>query len=185
MDMRERKTLRAIRQAFLRLRAQRPVEKITVKELAELAEISKATFYLHYRDIYDLSERLQREAIAAICQDIGHPDWVVTAPADFARELFCAFRSQKELVDTLFSGAGESVLPKSVEAELRERIFESHPHLKRDARFNVLLTFQVQGGYFSYSANRRRFPEDQVVQEIARGVEALSRAREEKTCPAP
>ena len=55
MDLREKKTLRAIRTAFLQLRGQRPLEKITVKELCELAEISKATFYIHYRDLYDLS----------------------------------------------------------------------------------------------------------------------------------
>jgi len=61
MDLREKKTLRAIRTAFLQLRGQRPLEKITVKELCELAEISKATFYIHYRDLYDLSERLQKE----------------------------------------------------------------------------------------------------------------------------
>ena len=54
MDLREKKTLRAIRTAFLQLRGQRPLEKITVKELCELAEISKATFYIHYRDLYDL-----------------------------------------------------------------------------------------------------------------------------------
>ena len=58
MDLREKKTLRAIRTAFLQLRGQRPLEKITVKELCELAEISKATFYIHYRDLYDLSDRL-------------------------------------------------------------------------------------------------------------------------------
>ena len=46
MDLREKKTLRAIRTAFLQLRGQRPLEKITVKELCELAEISKATFYI-------------------------------------------------------------------------------------------------------------------------------------------
>ena len=38
MDLREKKTLRAIRTAFLQLRGQRPLEKITVKELCELAD---------------------------------------------------------------------------------------------------------------------------------------------------
>ena len=56
MDMRIEKTRRSIINAFLQLRAQKPLEKITVKELSALAEINKATFYLHYRDIYELSE---------------------------------------------------------------------------------------------------------------------------------
>ena len=58
LDQREIKTKRAIKNAFLMLRAQKPIEKITIRELAALAEISKATFYLHYQDIYDLSEQI-------------------------------------------------------------------------------------------------------------------------------
>ena len=47
MDLRQKKTLAAIRTAFLELLGKKPLEKITVKELAEKAQISKATFYLH------------------------------------------------------------------------------------------------------------------------------------------
>ena len=60
MDLRTRKTKKALHNAFLQLRAKKDLERITVKELTELAEVSKATFYLHYRDIYDLSDHLQR-----------------------------------------------------------------------------------------------------------------------------
>lgn len=45
MDMRIEKTRRSIINAFLQLRAQKPLEKITVKELSALAEINKATMY--------------------------------------------------------------------------------------------------------------------------------------------
>ena len=63
MDLRERKTRRSIREAFLELLATKPLERITVKELAARAEISKATFYLHYHSVFDLSEALQRELV--------------------------------------------------------------------------------------------------------------------------
>ena len=55
MDLRTERTKRSIINAFLELRSQKPLEKITVKELSELAFINKATFYTHYQDIYDLS----------------------------------------------------------------------------------------------------------------------------------
>ena len=44
--------------AFLELRSKKALEKITVRELCEKAEINKSTFYTHFRDIYDLSEYL-------------------------------------------------------------------------------------------------------------------------------
>ena len=71
MDIRIEKTERAIRTAFLALRAQKPLEKITVKELCAAAYINKSTFYAHYEDLFALSDTLEREAVDAILQDIG------------------------------------------------------------------------------------------------------------------
>lgn len=51
MDLRKMKIRTAIREAFIQLRRDKNLEQITVKELSEMAQISKATFYLHYRDI--------------------------------------------------------------------------------------------------------------------------------------
>ena len=82
MDLRERKTKRAIKDAFLQLRVKKPLERIRVKELSELAQISKATFYLHYKDIYDLSEQLRNEVV----QDImGAVALNGTAPLDMEK----------------------------------------------------------------------------------------------------
>ena len=63
MDLRIQKTRAAIKSAFLELRRKKPIEKITVTELAKLAEINKATFYLHYSDIYSLADEMEDEVI--------------------------------------------------------------------------------------------------------------------------
>ena len=54
MDIRIEKTKTAIHNTFLELRSRKPLEKITIKELCEKAQINKSTFYSHYKDIYDL-----------------------------------------------------------------------------------------------------------------------------------
>ena len=59
MDLRVQRTRMNIRDAFIELRSRKPIEKITVKELAEAAFINKATFYQHYADLYDLSESME------------------------------------------------------------------------------------------------------------------------------
>ena len=61
MDLRVQRTRKNIRDAFIELRSRKPIEKITVKELAEAAFINKATFYQHYEDLYDLSESMENE----------------------------------------------------------------------------------------------------------------------------
>ena len=48
---------RLIRQAFAELMQEKQsIDKITVKEIIERADISKSTFYSHYQDIYALLE---------------------------------------------------------------------------------------------------------------------------------
>ena len=71
MDIRIQKTQAAIKNAFFELRAQKSVEKITVKELCQRAQINKSTFYTHYDDIYALSDAMQAEAIAFVLGTIS------------------------------------------------------------------------------------------------------------------
>ena len=64
MDLRVKKTRKSIVDAFIELRQIKPLEKITVKELASKAMINKETFYLNYQDIYDLEDSLESELIS-------------------------------------------------------------------------------------------------------------------------
>ena len=65
-DARVRYTRMRIREAFFRCLREKPVNKITVKELCELAEINRATFYTHYLDPFDLLEKLEEETLQGI-----------------------------------------------------------------------------------------------------------------------
>lgn len=39
----------------------RPLSKITVREVCERADINRSTFYAHYRDVYDVAEKVERK----------------------------------------------------------------------------------------------------------------------------
>ena len=65
LDIRIEKTERAIKQAFMELRAEKPLEKIRVKELCDRACINKSTFYAHYQDIYALANAMEDEMVEA------------------------------------------------------------------------------------------------------------------------
>ena len=73
MDIRIEKTKTAIHNTFLELRSKKPLEKITIKELCEKAQINKSTFYSHYRDIYDLSDQLETDVVASVIEAIPNP----------------------------------------------------------------------------------------------------------------
>lgn len=90
MDLRVKKTRRAIRSAFYELIKEKPLEKITVREIAERAEINKTTFYAHYETVYDLVDQLQQEAVAEILQKMSGAQNLLTMPREFVFEMHTA-----------------------------------------------------------------------------------------------
>ena len=155
MDLRERKTKRAIKDAFLQLRAKKPLERITIKELSDHAQISKATFYLHYKDIYDLSEQLQNEVVQNIMGAVSQDEAALVDMEQTAKKLYAAFCSHQHLIDILFSGNQASALPVSIEQGIKDSIYKMKPDAKEDALFNVLLSYQIQGGFYAYMENHK------------------------------
>lgn len=62
-DRRVRRTKKHLRQALTKLLLEKELKDISVLELTELADINRGTFYLHYRDIYDLYEKTEGEIL--------------------------------------------------------------------------------------------------------------------------
>lgn len=62
-DRRVRRTKKLMQRALAQLLTEKPLSAISVREIAELADINRGTFYLHYRDIYDMARQLQDEMI--------------------------------------------------------------------------------------------------------------------------
>lgn len=54
-------TRRAIREAFIQLLEQRPLNDITVKDIVETCGINRNSFYYHYQDLPALIEELVKE----------------------------------------------------------------------------------------------------------------------------
>ena len=78
IDPRVLRTRQLIRDAFIELLQELELEKITVNRIAERATINRVTFYLHYRDIPDMIDKLAEEMINeihAILKDSSEPAW--------------------------------------------------------------------------------------------------------------
>ena len=59
-------TEEAFEEAFRRLYAERPLRKISVAEVAELAGYNRGTFYLHYESLEDLLRRIEDGLLAEL-----------------------------------------------------------------------------------------------------------------------
>lgn len=54
---------RLIREAVITLLKQKDISKITVKDIVELADLNRATFYAHYPDVRGVMEEFENETV--------------------------------------------------------------------------------------------------------------------------
>ncbi len=62
-DRRTARTRKAIIDAFIALLTEKELNKVTVQEIADRADINRATFYKHYLDVYDLYDKVEQEIL--------------------------------------------------------------------------------------------------------------------------
>ena len=69
-DARIRYTQGVLKQALLSFLQEKPINKITVKEVCERAELNRATFYAHYSDCFALLESIEEDLLEAFQQSL-------------------------------------------------------------------------------------------------------------------
>ena len=150
MDLRIERTRRSIINAFIELRSQKPIEKITIKELAEHACINKATFYSHYEDIYDLAEQLETETISSIVKGIAHLDMLVSNPKLVVTELCVALHAHESLLYILFSGSRAGLMVNRLESILKEEVYNLYPEHRNNLKLDIILSVLIHGNFQAF-----------------------------------
>ncbi len=152
MDLRIQKTKAAIKESFFELRRKKPIEKITVTELSRLAGINKATFYLHYSDIYSLADEMEDEVIDDILSEIQGLNKFFDDPKKHSADLFMAFMKNRAMLNYIFSGSRYSQFSKKVDERIKAHLYAEFPKL-RNRRNDVVLSFIIQGTFHTVSAS--------------------------------
>ena len=99
MDRRIKYTKKIIKDCFFELLSEKDINKITVSELCNKADINRATFYRYYIDIYDLLEKIQGEFINELKELSSEKDYTVFT---FSKEMLQVFLNNKELLNINF-----------------------------------------------------------------------------------
>jgi AcrR family transcriptional regulator len=78
VDRRILKTQEALKTAVIELMSEKNFDDITIKDIADRANVSRGTIYLHYADKYDLLDKLIQEHInemREICESTFEMDY--------------------------------------------------------------------------------------------------------------
>ena len=111
LDRRVRKTRRQLKECLTRLLKEKKIQDITVRELAEMADINRGTFYLHYKDVFDLMDQIKNELIEEVESVLTHhpvPE-LVARPSLALSELFPLVQENAEIVSILIGENGDTL----------------------------------------------------------------------------
>lgn len=104
-----RKTKKQLRLALMELLAEKSAKSISVRELAERADINRGTFYIHYRDVGDLLQRLEDEMadrLTALCKE-HKPEDSTGEQFPFLRDLYRFILDNADLCRVLLGPNGD------------------------------------------------------------------------------
>ena len=108
-DRRIRKTRAALKKSLTTLMQQKSVKDISVKELTEMADVNRGTFYLHYKDVFDLLEQSENDLLDELHQLIDHisGDTVKNDPAFLFEKVYLLCEENVDLVHILLGENGD------------------------------------------------------------------------------
>lgn len=74
-DRRVRKTKKAIRNALASLMTEKELSEITVREVAELADVNRKTFYNYYGNVFAVIDEIENEFVGSFRLALGQMDF--------------------------------------------------------------------------------------------------------------
>lgn len=171
-DRRVKKTKKALRNGLAELMVHKGLRNITVRELTDKVDIHRATFYAHYKDIYDLYEQMEEEVVTElndlIMLNYSQP------PVHFYKIIFEYIMENKQICHMLFGTNGEGSFVTRLNDLLEEKCMETwckewqHSEISEKLKFKV--RYHVQGCLAIISKwveSNFTYPMNQVIEIIA------------------
>ena len=149
-DRRVRRTKKLLTQALTQLLQEKQINEITVKELTDLADMNRGTFYLYYKDMFDMLEKIEDgmfEALDAIISLHEHDD-VSQQTKPILLDLFDFIEENQEVCRVLLSPHGDMNFLHRLNEVVREKCLKAWPDIRKEkgeADFDYHYSFVVFG----------------------------------------
>lgn len=150
LDRRVRKTRRQLRQCLSVLLKEKKIQEITVREISDMADINRGTFYLHYKDVFDLLEQIEHELLEELEDVLNHyqADDLLSKPAGIFTEVFSLVKENADMVAILIGDNGDLNFVNQLNLIVRDKCLNNWMELNcsREAvSFDAYFSFIVSG----------------------------------------
>lgn len=149
-DRRVRKTKKALRQGQVALLEKKNLKDVTVRELTDTVDLHRGTFYVHYRDIYELYDKMWQEAIEEIREIFRQypPEELTGGPMPLFRAIMEYAWENRDLCQMFFGPNVDQAMARELTRLLEEKCAQDWPVLYPGRTFgnNEYLPVYVIGG---------------------------------------
>ena len=150
VDRRVRKTRRQLRECLITLLKEKKVQDITVRELTDMADLNRGTFYLHYKDVLDLLEKTEAELQEDFNQLVCKHDAVdlKQRPSVIFNEIYSLVYDNADLIEILLGENGDLNFVNRLKQLIREKCLKDWMEVFRSgnaAAFDAFFSFIVSG----------------------------------------
>ena len=150
VDRRVRKTRRQLRECLITLLKEKKVQDITVRELTDMADLNRGTFYLHYKDVFDLLEKTEAELQEDFNQLVCKHDAVdlKQRPSVIFNEIYSLVYDNADLIEVLLGENGDLNFVNRLKQLIREKCLKDWMEVFRSgnaAAFDAFFSFIVSG----------------------------------------
>ncbi|WP_096188008.1 TetR/AcrR family transcriptional regulator [Evansella halocellulosilytica] len=126
LDRRKKYTRKVLKESFIQRMQEKPLSSITIKEVCELADINRSTFYSHYKDLYDLLYQIEDDIIEDLNQTLSAYNYTKNEEAiQMTEKLLEYLLKNQESSQTLFSEHGNPTFQKKVMMLVHTHIIKS------------------------------------------------------------
>jgi len=149
-DRRVRRTKKLLTQGLFRLMRTKQPKDITVRELADECDINRGTFYLYYRDIFDMLDKVEAELFEKIDTILDEGELSLDAKATYPilKEIFSFAGENREICQVLLSERGDIAFLEKLNVFLRAKCLtawqKTHQPSSEEA-FDISYAFVIFG----------------------------------------
>lgn len=148
VDRRVRKTKAQLVQGLIKLMRDKDIKDISVKELSDLVDINRGTFYLHYSDIYDMVNQLEDDLFAqfttVLKKDLVDPK-KISSHYDMLLDVFKMLDSNRELTQVLIGPHGDLTFVNRMKRMVKTQLEDLFQNELNEPGFEYLFAFIVSG----------------------------------------
>lgn len=149
-DRRILKTKGQLKDSLIHLMKEKPITKISVREISDYADMNRGTFYLHYKDIHDMVEKIEDEIFQEFYDVLNAKELskLENKPFLVLENVFVYLADNFELVSALLGPHGDIAFLERLKLLVKEKCFEVWDVLydyKKNQYYEAMSSFIVAG----------------------------------------